>query len=132
MKNIHDYSDILEYNYQKSNKYKPMKQSDRAAQFAPFAALSGYNALIKETQRITEEKKILDENQLEILNLQLLKYYQSKEEVYITYFKADSIKEGGSYHTIYTSINKLDDINKTIKLANNEIIKIDDIYRIIK
>lgn len=132
MKNIHDYSDIIEYDYQKSNKYKPMKQQDRAAQFAPFAALTGYNTLIQETQRITEEKKILDENQLEILNGQLLKYYHTKEEVYLTYFIPDQMKSGGSYHTVYTTINKLDEINKTIKLSNNEVIKIDDIYRIIK
>ena len=62
IKNIHDYGDIINLPYKKSKKYKHMSQKDRAAQFAPFAALTGHKQLIQETQRLTEDKKELDEN----------------------------------------------------------------------
>ena len=67
IKNIHDYSDIINLPYKKSKKYKHMSQKDRAAQFAPFAALTGHKQLIQETQRLTEDKKELDENKKSIL-----------------------------------------------------------------
>ena len=57
IKNIHDYSDIINLPYKKSKKYKHMSQKNRAAQFAPFAALTGHKQLIQETQRLTEDKK---------------------------------------------------------------------------
>ena len=72
IKNIHDYSDIINLPYKKSKKYKHMSQKDRAAQFAPFAALTGHKQLIQETQRLTEDKKELDENKKSILNQKLL------------------------------------------------------------
>lgn len=74
IKNIHDYSDIMNVPYRKSTKYKQMSQKDRAAQFAPFAALTGHKQLIQETQRITEEKREIDENKQQILN-QKLNYF---------------------------------------------------------
>lgn len=92
IKNIHDYSDIINLPYKKSKKYKHMSQKDRAAQFAPFAALTGHKQLIQETQRLTEDKKELDENKKSILNQKLLYFIETKEKIKITYFKKDQKK----------------------------------------
>lgn len=92
IKNIHDYSDIINLPYKKSKKYKHMSQKNRAAQFAPFAALTGHKQLIQETQRLTEDKKELDENKKSILNQKLLYFIETKEKIKITYFKKDQKK----------------------------------------
>ena len=123
IKNIHDYSDIINLPYKKSKKYKHMSQKDRAAQFAPFAALTGHKQLIQETQRLTEDKKELDENKL-------LYFIETKEKIKITYFKKDQKKSGGDYLTTIQRIKKIDSIYKTITLQNGQIIKMEDIYEI--
>ena len=92
IKNIHDYSDIINLPYKKFKKYKHMSQKNRAAQFAPFAALTGHKQLIQETQRLTEDKKELDENKKSILNQKLLYFIETKEKIKITYFKKDQKK----------------------------------------
>ncbi len=81
IKNIHDYGDIINLPYKKSKKYKHMSQKDRAAQFAPFAALTGHKQLIQETQKLTEDKKELDENKKSILNQKLLYFIETKEKI---------------------------------------------------
>ena len=80
IKNIHDYSDIINLPYKKSKKYKHMSQKDRAAQFAPFAAITGHKQIIQETQRLTEDKKELDENKKSILNKKLLYLLQKRSK----------------------------------------------------
>ena len=122
IKNIHD--------YKKSKKYKHMSQKNRAAQFAPFAALTGHKQLIQETQRLTEDKKELDENKKSILNQKLLYFIETKEKIKITYFKKDQKKSGGDYLTTIQRIKKIDSIYKTITLQNGQIIKMEDIYEI--
>ena len=107
-----------------------MSQKDRAAQFAPFAALTGHKQLIQETQRLTEDKRELDENKLSISNQKLLYFIETKEKVKITYFKKDQKKSGGDYLMIIQRIKKIDLIYKTITLQNGQIIKIEDIYEI--
>ncbi|WP_318003177.1 hypothetical protein [Faecalibacillus intestinalis] len=130
IKNIHDYGDIINLPYKKSKKYKHMSQKDRAAQFAPFAALTGHKQLIHETQRITEEKREIDENKQQILNQKLNYFIETKEKVKITYFKKDARKAGGDYLTTIQRIKKIDSIYKTITLQNGQIIKMEDIYEI--
>ena len=127
IKNIHDYSDIINLPYKKSKKYKHMSQKNRAAQFAPFAALTGHKQLIQETQRLTEDKKELDENKKSILNQKLLYFI---EKIKITYFKKDQKKSGGDYLTTIQRIKKIDSIYQTITLQNGQIIKMEDIYEI--
>lgn len=114
IKNIHDYSDIINLPYKKFKKYKHMSQKNRAAQFAPFAALTGHKQLIQETQRLTEDKKELDENKKSILNQKLLYFIETKEKIKITYFKKDQKKSGGDYLTTIQK-NKKDRFN----LSNN-------------
>lgn len=130
IKNIHDYSDIINLPYKKSKKYKHMSQKNRAAQFAPFAALTGHKQLIQETQRLTEDKKELDENKKSILNQKLLYFIETKEKIKITYFKKDQKKSGGDYLTTIQRIKKIDSIYQTITLQNGQIIKMEDIYEI--
>ena len=123
IKNIHDYGDIINLPYKKSKKYKHMSQKDRAAQFAPFAALTGHKQLIQETQRLTEDKKELDENKKSVLNQKLLYFIETKEKIKITYFKKNQKKSGGDYLTTIQRIKKIDSIYKTITLQNGQIIK---------
>lgn len=128
IKNIHDYTDIVEVPYKKSTKYKHMAPRERAAQFAPFAALTGHKDLIHETERLTEEKRIIDENKRILLDQKLKYYLKTKETIKITYFKKDKKKLGGCYLTIEQSIKKIDEIYKTVTLNNQQIIDIEDIY----
>lgn len=128
IKNIHDYTDIMEAPYKKSTKYKHMTPKERAAQFAPFAALTGHKDLIRETERLTEEKRIIDENKRILLDQKLKHYLKTKEIIKITYFKKDKEKTSGSYCIIEQSIKKIDEIYKTITLNNQQIIAVEDIY----
>ena len=65
IKDIHEYDDIINVPYVKSKRHRPMSRLERAAQFAPFAALTGHKESINETERMTDKKRILDENQID-------------------------------------------------------------------
>ena len=126
----HSYDDIINLPHPTSRNHPRMSLHDRAAQFAPFAALTGHKQLIQETQRLTEDKKELDENKKSILNQKLLYFIETKEKIKITYFKKDQKKSGGDYLTTIQRIKKIDSIYKTITLQNGQIIKMEDIYEI--
>lgn len=128
IKNIHDYTDIIETSYKKSTKYKQMKQKNRAAQFAPFAALTGYKDIIHDTERLTEEKRVIDENKRMLLDQKLKHFLKTKEMIKITYFKKDETKTGGCYLSIMQSVKRIDELYKTVILNNQQIITIEDIY----
>lgn len=130
-KDIHNYDDIINMSHHISSKHPQMKIIDRAAQFAPFAALTGHKESINEASRITDSKKELDENQKEILNNKLnyiLLNLNKLLEIKITYFQADLKKSGGKYVTVLASIKKIDEYNKVLVLNNGMKIKIDDLY----
>ena len=130
-KDIHNYDDIINMPRHISSKHPQMKIIDRAAQFAPFAALTGHKESINEASRITDSKKELDENQKEILNNKLnyiLLNLDKLLEIKITYFQADLKKSGGKYVTVLASIEKIDEYNKVLVLNNGKKIKIDDLY----
>ena len=110
-----------------------MSTYQRAAQFSPFAALTGYDDLVNETVRITHDKIELSEYEKSLVNEKLVKIkseIKSLPCVSITYFSKDKIKSGGQYNTIYGYVKSIDMINRFIKLSNNSIIYIDDIYNI--
>ena len=125
-----NYSDIINLPHYVSKKRPRMSIEQRSAQFAPFAALTGHKQLIQETQRLTEDKKELDENKKSILNQKLLYFIETKEKIKITYFKKDQKKSGGDYLTTIQRIKKIDSIYQTITLQNGQIIKMEDIYEI--
>lgn len=117
----HRYDDIMDLPHPASRTHPRMSIRNRAAQFAPFAALTGYEAAIRETARITDEKIELDENQREILDEKLLilkEHLKESPEVTITRFKPDERKEGGAYVTESGIIKKIDFYTHAIILQN--------------
>ena len=98
---------------------------DRAAQFSPFAALTGYGDVILETQRLTDEKVELDEEALALLDEKyqiLMCRMEEQPVVQITYFQPDERKEGGSYVTVTGVVRRVDDVMRKITMQDgNEI-----------
>ncbi|MCI6857755.1 MAG: YolD-like family protein [Eubacterium sp.] len=138
-KDSHRYDDMLLLPPHRSRSHHPMKLSDRAAQFAPFAALTGYEDAVKEAARLTDEKILPDEEQRESLDriLQnLLSHPQEHPVVSFTCFIPDARKSGGSYTTITGSIKRADPVSRKIILyADNGVsdgqeIFLDDILEI--
>lgn len=128
-----NYNDIIELPHYISKKYPQMSKESRASQFAPFAALSGYEQNIKETARITKNKIELSDEMINIINDKLLfiqKNIQNKPIITITYFLSDKYKKGGEYLSITDSIKRIDLINNTIILTNKKKICINDIIGI--
>lgn len=133
MSDIHDYDDIINLPRHVSKTHPHMSLADRAAQFSPFAALTGYEEAIKEAGRIVEEKIELSEEEKEEINRQLNYLNEHKKDniqITITYFLKDMKKNGGSYRQITSNLKRLDEIEKTILLADNTILRIDDIRKI--
>lgn len=128
-----NYDDIINLQYRPSSKHPHMSLYDRAAQFAPFAALTGHNAAIKESARLTEQKLELDEDALWILSEKLSivqARLQDKPEVQITYFKADDKKSGGAYITQSGFITKVNVYERFLVMNDGIRLNFDDIYDI--
>ena len=127
------YDDIINLPHHESTKHPRMSALNRAAQFSPFAALTGHEAAILETARLTNARLELDEDRKEELDerMQIIRDHISLEpDVSITYFVPDSKKEGGSYLQVIGAVKKLDDIEHKILMQNGTIIPINDIYEI--
>lgn len=127
------YDDILNLPHHVSATRPQMPMSDRAAQFSPFAALTGYDAAIKETGRLTDEKIQMDEEALNILNMKfqlLIDSLGKSPEVTITYFKPDERKAGGAYLEVIGIVKRLDDFERLIIMQNGMKIPMDDILNI--
>ena len=130
---ISKYKDIIILPHHVSIKHRPMSMHDRAAQFAPFAALVGYDDKVRETARYTENKIDLNEEEKEQLDIKLniLKEKMNlKPIVTFIYFVPDNKKEGGRYMTVSGIIKKIDDYKNIIYINNveipiNQIIEID-------
>ena len=112
------------------SKYPKMSMSDRAAQFAPFAALTGHKEAVIEQGRITQEKRVLsNEEKLEI-NEKIIEMVSLKSKCRITYFEKDKTKSGGKYIQNVLSFKRMDELNKTLFFKENIQIQIDDIVDI--
>lgn len=112
------------------SKYPKMSMSDRAAQFAPFAALTGHKESILEQQRTTQTKRILsNEEKLEI-NEKIIELMNLKSKCRIIYFEKDRTKSGGQYMESVLSFKRMDELNKTLFFKENIQIQIDDIVDI--
>lgn len=125
-----DYKDIINLPHHVSKKRPQMSMIDRAAQFSPFAALTGYDAAIKETGRLTDDKVELDEEALNDLNMRyqiLFDKLDEQPDVAITYFKPDETKDGGAYLTITDKIKRIDEYERLITTSNGTKIPMDDV-----
>lgn len=127
------YEDIINLPYIKSTSRSHMSLHDRAAQFAPFAALTGHEDAIEETARYTEDKIVLDEGAKEAIGLKLYEISQNidkKWNISITYFKPDSLKQGGAYLTDVGTVKKIDDVEKVVIMDSGMRISIEGIINL--
>ena len=127
------YDKIMGLPHHVSTTRPQMSMPDRAAQFAPFAALTGYDAAIKETGRLTDERIELDEEALTALDMRyqlLMDAFDDAPEVTITYFQPDDRKAGGKYVSAVGAVKKVDDFERRITMQNGTKIPMDDVLSI--
>lgn len=127
------YDDIISLPHHVSTTHPHMEVIDRAAQFSPFAALTGYDAAVKETARLTDEKVELDEYMKDALNdkLQIIaERLKEHPEIAITYFRPDAKKNGGAYVTTISTVKRIDEYERVIIMTNGEVIHVDDMISI--
>lgn len=129
-----NYDDIINLPHHVSKTRKPMSLYNRAAQFAPFAALTGYDDAIKETARLTEERIELSDELKNMLNQKIkliIENIKLQPEVAITYYVPDNKKSGGVYKTISGNVKRIDEVEKCIIFTNKLKIKVSDLLNIV-
>ena len=129
-----NYDDIINLPHHISKKHRPMPREARAAQFAPFAALTGYESDVNEAARYTGKRRELGEYETERLNRRINEIrdgIHGNTEVIITYFKPDEKKAGGEYLNIGGRVRKIDDYGRTLTLTSGALIPLDDISEIV-
>lgn len=127
------YDSIMELPHHISRTRPQMPMSDRAAQFAPFAALTGYDSAIRETGRLTDTKIEPDEEALSELDMRyrlLAESLDAEPEITVTYFQPDERKDGGSYCTVTGRVGKLAPFERLIIMQDGAKISIDAILAI--
>ena len=124
------YDDIIHLPHPTSPRHPRMPMIDRAAQFTPFQALTGYGDAIQETARLTGEKVELTEDEKAVLDEKLRLLADTGNEAVFTYFLPDGKKSGGAYVTVLGAIKKLDPLEGRLVLADGIAIPIDDILEI--
>lgn len=125
------YNDIINLERPHSPIRAHMSRLDRAAQFSPFAALTGYNAIIAENGRYVSQMAELDENAIELLNEKLKKLSEAiLPKVKITYFKPDEQKAGGAYLQYEGRLKKIDDFSRCLVFEDKSTILIERIMDI--
>ena len=129
----HRYDDVIYRQHPTSKKYPRMSRMNRAAQFAPFAALTGYEESIEETARLTDRRIELSEYEIEELNAKLnfiQEHIKERPEVTITYFQPDERKEGGAYITVTGKVRRIDEVNGVLVFEDEKIICLETIIEI--
>lgn len=129
----HRYDDIIHLPHHVSPTHPQMPVPDRAAQFAPFAALTGHEAAIRETARLTDEKITLDENAKALLDEKLRMVQEMPEAhpgITITYFQPDGKKSGGHYLSVTGKVKKTDGYGHCLVMDDGLRIPLDDIIEI--
>ena len=127
------YDDIINLPHHVSATHPHMPMLDRAAQFMPFRALTGYEDAVRETARLTEEKPELTEDEKALLDVRLQRLAEEiagQPGVTLTYFQPDQKKAGGAYVSVTGRLKKIDDLEGVLILAEGERIPVEDILDI--
>lgn len=130
LRDEHKYDDIINLPRPVSKRHAPMSNIDRAAQFSPFAALTGFDGTIQETARLTDGQAELDESSKAELNekLQLiLESIDTQPQVTITYFQNDERKSGGAYISVTGRVKKIDPYSRCVVMTDGSTVSIDRI-----
>lgn len=124
------YDNIIDRPHHVSYRHSHMSMVNRAAQFSPFAALTGYEAAVSETARLTEAKiELTEDSRTELDRKQqwLTAHASERPEVTVTFFVQDARKSGGSYQTITGQFKRIDSVDRRLQLADGTGIPLDDI-----
>ncbi len=127
------YDDIIHLPHPDSPRHPRMSLHDRAAQFSPFAALTGHGAAIAETGRLTDRRVELDEYEMARVDAELQRLQEllpDRPAASITYFVPDERKDGGSYQTVTGEVKRIDATSGTIQMADRQFIPIADVFSI--
>ncbi len=130
------YDDIIHLERPVSRRHPPMPMEERAAQFSPFAALTGYEGVIREAARLTARQIELDEDALQLLNEDLKRLAELTEPagaaaaVELTWFEPDALKLGGEYRTQTVSVRRVDPVYRLLELEDRSVIPIDAILNL--
>ncbi|MDE6270043.1 MAG: YolD-like family protein [Muribaculaceae bacterium] len=122
------YDDIINLPHHVSKTRKHMSMESRAAQFAPFSALTGHGDAINETARLTSSRLELSQEMLDSLTIRLAYALDRQTSVTVTYFEPDPHKKGGKYVTASGVIKRVDDVDGTIVFSDKRSIRLADIY----
>lgn len=129
----HRYDDIIDRPHWQSTTRPRMSRLNRAAQFAPFAALAGHDAAVQETGRLTDVFRELDESRKAELDEQLrylVEHLHEEPHVKITFFQFDERKDGGAYLSAAGVVKKVDEFAKVVIMKNRLIIPVEKIFEI--
>ncbi len=130
---MNSYDDIIDLPHHVSQKHPQMSMLDRAAQFSPFAALTGYDAAIQESARQTERRIELGEDAKTELSekLRYLKAMEAEHPVAaFTYFIPDARKEGGRYDTLTARVKRVDEFKQEVLLTDGRSIPMDELFEV--
>lgn len=130
LKKTNQYGDIIHMPHPVSSRHAAMTNADRAAQFAPFAALTGYEEEIAETARLTMPRIELEESQQQVLDRKyryLRSHIHEELLVTVTYFQPDLLKEGGSFLTVRGRVKKIDEYQKYIHFTDGQKIPLEEV-----
>ena len=125
------YEDIVNLPPHISKKHPQPTMLERAARFAPFAAITGYEEMVLEEARVTEERIELDEGTLAMLNEKLNIIHESLESepvIKITYFEPDKKKSGGAYVSVSGTVKRIDEYERLVIMSDGKKIRIDEIF----
>lgn len=127
------YDDIIRLPHPDSSKHPRMSLYDRAAQFSPFAALTGHSAAIAETGRLTDQRMELDEYEMARVDAELQHLQEllpGRPTASITYFVPDERKNGGSYQTVTGEVKRIDAVTGVIQMTDRREIPIEDVFSV--
>lgn len=128
-----NYDDIIDLPHPEPQTHPRMPMRNRAAQFAPFAALTGHDDAIEETRRLTEQRIELDESEIARLNdaLRLLEeLLEQRPTVSVTYFQSDARKDGGAYRTVIGNFRQIDHVRGVLQFTDRREVPIGEIIEI--